>query len=73
MDLTSAQDLSNRITNVGSNMTEFSDVLISAADSVGADKTAIEALNLVLATNAESHKSIAEAAKKVNEQFKQTI
>lgn len=72
MDLTSAQDLSNRITNVGSNMTEFSDVLISAADSVGADKTAIEALNLVLATNAESHKSIAEAAKKVNEQFKQT-
>jgi hypothetical protein len=72
MDLASAQDLSARITAAGSKMTELSDVLNTAADSVGADKTAIEALNLVLATNAESHKSIAEAAKKVNEQFKQT-
>jgi TP901 family phage tail tape measure protein len=72
MDLTSAQDLSARITAAGSDMEALSDVLNTAADSVGADKTGIEALNLVLAVNTESHKSVAEAAKKVNEQFKQT-
>ena len=72
MDLASAQDLSNRITAAGSDMTQLSNVLVSAADSVGADKTAIEALNLVLVTNAQSHKALAEAAKKVNDQFKQT-
>jgi TP901 family phage tail tape measure protein len=72
MDLASAQDLSARITEAGSNMTQLSNVLNTAADSTGADKTAMEALNLVLVTNAGSHKSIAEAAKKVNEQFKQT-
>jgi TP901 family phage tail tape measure protein len=72
MDLESAKDLSDRITKVGASATGLSNVLTSAADDIGADKSAIEALSLVLATNAASHKAIAEAAKKVNDQFKQT-
>jgi len=76
MDLNTAKDFSDRITkaleNTKNPATALSNVLTSAADSMNLDKSAIEALNLVLADNVGNHKAVAEAAKKVNDQFKQT-
>ena len=76
MDLNTAKDFSDRITkaleNTKNPATALSNVLTSAADSMNLDKSAIEALNLVLVDNVGNHKAVAEAAKKVNDQFKQT-
>jgi len=76
MDLNTAKDFSDRITkaleNTKNPATALSNVLTSAADSMNLDKSAIEALNLVLADSVGNHKAVTEAMKKVNDQFKQT-
>lgn len=72
MDITSAQDLSKRLTDAGGNITKLSNTLTSAAEDVGADTTAMEALNLVLSINGQSAEAVAEAIKKVNESFAKT-